>query len=298
MTTTTPFHRLARTDRHRWWRPLLGSLLIIIGLPVALAGLFGAAAAVVHAVDGPADFLTAGPLAELVVTTVVLGMLTPLCLLAAAWVQRRPAGTLSSVAGRLRWGRLGRFLLLAAPVVALMTGVTMLLPGENTTFVAFDGSQLALGLAVVLLLVPLQAAGEEYLFRGWILQSFGAWFASPWPGIVVSSLLFGLAHGIGSAWLLADVIVFGLLTAVLTVRTGGLEAAIALHVANNVAGFGLALATGTLDDTGTPSATVALVSMASMTLYTLTVLFVTTPKTRTRLRSRLADGIDFLIAAL
>ncbi|MDR6321353.1 hypothetical protein [Actinoplanes couchii] len=185
MTTSTPYHRLARTGKHRWWHPLTGTLVILLGLPLALAGLFGAASAMVAAFGGPAGFLTSdagsflagGAESELAITLIVLGMLTPVCLFAAGWAQRRPAGTLSSVAGRLRWGLLGRFLLLATVAVALMTSAMIMLPGESSSLTDFD----VRFLAVLLLLVPLQAAGEEYLFRGWLLQAFGSWISSPCP---------------------------------------------------------------------------------------------------------------------
>ena len=39
---------------------------------------------------------------------------------------------------------------------------------------------------IVLLMTPLQAAGEEYFFRGWIMQNVGAWFARPMVGLVAS----------------------------------------------------------------------------------------------------------------
>ncbi|WP_203798122.1 CPBP family intramembrane glutamic endopeptidase [Actinoplanes couchii] len=118
------------------------------------------------------------------------------------------------------------------------------------------------------------------------------------PGILLSSLLFGLAHGLGSPWLLADTILFGLVTAFLTIRTGGLEAAIALHVVNNLAGFTLAHVTGTMDTTGDPTWASTLISMTAMALYTLMIVHATTPKHHRTLRARLADGIDSLIAAL
>ena len=51
-------------------------------------------------------------------------------------------------------------------------------------------------LLVVLLLTPLQAAAEEYAFRGYLLQAFGGLRPQPLAFAVgLSSLLFALAHG-------------------------------------------------------------------------------------------------------
>lgn len=180
-------------------------------------------------------------------------MLLPAVLLAARLAQRRPAGTLSSVSGRLRW----RWQLVCAgvavPAVAVALGLTLLLslgaeplPGEGQG--SWVGWSVFLpALAALALLVPLQAAAEEYLFRGWLVQAFGAYLRTPWPGIAVSAALFSAAHGYGQVWGALDLVVFGLVMGWLTVRTGGLEAAIGLHAVNNLVGFVAAAAVGQLD---------------------------------------------------
>ena len=93
---------------------------------------------------------------------------------------------------------------------------------------------------MILLLTPLQAAGEEYCFRGYLTQAFGG----PASGrrasaVLVPALLFGLAHGIGqSPPVFFDRFAFGLVAGILVIRTGGLEAGIAMHVLNNLLAFG------------------------------------------------------------
>jgi membrane protease YdiL (CAAX protease family) len=67
----------------------------------------------------------------------------------------------------------------------------------------------------------------------------------------VQAVVFAALHGWGTPWGFADLIVFGLITGWLTVRTGGLEAAIALHVLNNLVSGVLSAAYGqlTVDET-------------------------------------------------
>jgi membrane protease YdiL (CAAX protease family) len=277
LTADVSYHRLARTSRHRWWRPILGSLVILIGLPVTLLGVLGALSAIMALIGGPQDLLTGSAEAELALTVLTLALLTPLTLLAARWVQRRPAGTVSSVTGRLRRRWLATCLLLAVPVMGLSVGVLMLLPGEDASTASVGWQRLAVGLAVVVLLVPLQAAGEEYFFRGWMVQALGSWTRSPWPGIVVSSAAFGLAHGLGSGWGMADLMVFGVVTAGLTIRTGGLEAAIGLHVINNVSAFGFAVVTGAMDaPDGPTTAASVIVGISTSALYGVAALWLAT----------------------
>jgi membrane protease YdiL (CAAX protease family) len=102
---------------------------------------------------------------------------------------------------------------------------------------------------VVLLTTPLQAAGEEYLFRGYLLQAIGSLFRNRWVAIVATATLFALAHGAQNFPLFFDRFAFGLIAGWLVTRTGGLEAGIALHILNNFLAFGLALSFGDLTET-------------------------------------------------
>jgi membrane protease YdiL (CAAX protease family) len=194
----------------------------------------------------PDDLMTALGLAS-------IAIVLPLVLLAARFIQSRPAGTLSSVLGRLRWGWLGLcFGLAAVATVLMIAGSTALMmltdtPDASLTEGAWVGfGTFAIGLAWLLVLVPLQAAAEEYVFRGWLLQAIGAFMRSPWPAIVVQAVLFAALHGWGTPWGFVDLVFFGTVLGWVTVRTGGLEAAIALHVSTNLISFGLMAAGGAL----------------------------------------------------
>ena len=111
-------------------------------------------------------------------------------------------------------------------------------------------------LLVVVLLTPLQAAGEEYAFRGYLTQAmgnlFGTWAGRPWAAVLFPALLFALAHGSQSPPVFFDRFAFGIVAGVLVVLTGGLEAGIAMHVLNNWLAFGLALAFGDMASTLNP----------------------------------------------
>ena len=99
----------------------------------------------------------------------------------------------------------------------------------------------------MLLLTPLQAAGEEYAFRGYLTQALGGLFRSTWFAVLLPALVFALAHGVGQSLpVFFDRFAFGVLAGLLVVRTGGLEAGIAAHVANNVTSFLLAALTSSM----------------------------------------------------
>jgi uncharacterized protein len=163
---------------------------------------------------------------------------------------------LASVGPRLRW----RFLLacLGVSVVALIATliVSAVVPGQDDVSSTANHFTSTTGdyLLVLVFLTPFQAAGEEYLFRGYLTQAFGGLFRNVWVAIVVPAFLFGLAHGLGqSIPVFFDRFAFGLVAGALVVLTGGLEAGIAMHVLNNWLAFGLALAYGDMASTLNPT---------------------------------------------
>ncbi|GAB2577503.1 hypothetical protein Aab01nite_11610 [Paractinoplanes abujensis] len=303
---TTPYHRLARTTDHRWWRPVLGTLFILGATAfVMMAGyLVVTVAALIAGRPENADGLPSfGEHADLAMAFLTIAVLLPLSLLAARWIQRRPAGTLSSVTGRLRW----RFLLTLLPValvavvvlIAGAVGLSMLTGGAGD--LGLDDQlagwgPFAVSMLLLLLVVPPQAAAEEYFTRGWLLQATGVWFRSPWVPIAFQALVFAAAHGWGTPWGFADLFLFGAVTGWLTVRTGGLEAAIALHVMNNLVSAGVAAAYGQLTITETAADMpwqMAAVDVVVLTAYAIAVLKLTprTPEPIEVAQPPLADAI-------
>jgi membrane protease YdiL (CAAX protease family) len=163
----------------------------------------------------------------------------------------------SSVFPRLRW----KYLLICFGVsfVALFATliVSALLPQQAATSVSGEVNELTPTLRsfllVVLLLTPLQAAAEEYAFRGYLTQAFGGLVSSPVVAVGAASFLFALAHGAQDIPIFFDRFAFGVVAGTLVVLTGGLEAGIAMHVLNNWLAFGIALAFGDMGSTLNPT---------------------------------------------
>ncbi|TDD38030.1 CPBP family intramembrane metalloprotease [Actinomadura sp. KC06] len=298
----SPFHRLARTDVHRWWRPLVGTLAIAAaGMGLAL-GLMIIGMIVRVAVTGDlpessgpeSDTIFGDETADLAFNLAALAVFLPVALLAAWGIQRRRPGTLSSVAGRLRW----RWMLACSGLAILFCVVsygTSILAGVSLDEQS-DGNEQWVGwgdfilpAVVIVLLVPFQATAEEYVFRGWMLQAVGACtlekakrrvgralsvvFRTPWPGIVVGSALFTSGHGY-TGWGILDIFAFGAIAAWLAVKTGGLESGIALHVFNNLMAFLLPAAVGELDiEQGGVPWQVVVADVVPMALYAAAVVW-------------------------
>jgi membrane protease YdiL (CAAX protease family) len=179
-------------------------------------------------------------------------------------LHRLRPGWLASVTGRMRWKWL--LVCLGMSVVALIATlvVSSFLPagsdGAETSGSLNDWTpEVRNFLLVILFLTPLQAAGEEYAFRGYLTQSFGALFAplgaqvSRAMAVAAPALVFALAHGAQDAPIFIDRLAFGLVAGVLVITTGGLEAGIAMHVLNNFLAFGAALAYSDMTTALTPT---------------------------------------------
>ncbi|MFG3490214.1 lysostaphin resistance A-like protein [Streptomyces sp. NPDC094447] len=202
------------------------------------------------------DEIFADPLLDNAVLLVSLALWIPAVLVGVRVCGKRPAGTLASVTGRLRWGWLGRCLGLAAAVLVvqnlLLVAWSLYADGSEAVTGETPGwAELALSLLVLWALVPFQAAAEEVVFRGWLVQFAGGILRTPWPGIAVSSVLFALAHGYGQLSGFLLLCYSAAWWAWLTVRTGGLEAVIAVHTVNNLIAFSLSAVFGELADDST-----------------------------------------------
>ena len=256
-TEPVEYEHLARGPRHRWWRPLL-SVVLMIGFTVG----FEVAAMVILMIGGLVAGMSVDQLTNQLLdlenmgvlgfafTCVTLIVLIPAVQL-SVWIAHgiRP-GFVASVAGRMRWRWLLRCVVVTLPLWAAYLAFSLVVDSES-----YQGARPEqwIGLLVVaVLLVPFQAAGEEYAFRGWFLISLGAWFplrvlALVLPGIP-SVLLFALAHGSMDGWVLADLGFFAAAATILVWRTGGLEAGIAIHAVNNVMIFVLVITMGGFQD--------------------------------------------------
>jgi membrane protease YdiL (CAAX protease family) len=222
-------------------------LLALVGLGMQVLGLGTTG----DLVDGLQPGGTMIP-AALLVLNLSLAALIPITWLAVRVLHNLRPRWLGSVRPGLRWPLLAKCLGLA--VVATLLSVlvaSLLIPEDLPTAVSPGRSAQTAGTTAAYLLIiglttPLQSAGEEYFFRGYLLQGFGAVVRARWFTLLCTSLLFAVAHGSQTLAAFVDRFAFGLVAGGLVLVTGGLEAAIALHVVNNLVVLSLAAASGTI----------------------------------------------------
>ncbi|GAA1345857.1 type II CAAX endopeptidase family protein [Arthrobacter roseus] len=213
----------------------LAFTLLLIGTLLAIAFTTGEG---LSALERMAELDLSDPLTFGFAMVSVILML-PSIILATLITGPRPLGTLSSVVGRLRWKWLMRCGGLAVVIYGLSFGLTLMLPsgaGEELSAPGFDAGTFLPLLIMTLLLVPIQATAEEYVFRGYLMQTIGGWLKHPAFAILLPVPLFVLGHAYEPLGQI-DIALFAIFAGWITWRTGGLEAAIAAHVINNVTIF-------------------------------------------------------------
>ncbi len=252
-TTPVPYHHLLRGPLARAWRPLVSLLFVLLGWLAVTIGVSVVLAGYLLASSGPDPDRTLTDFGEPIVfglNNLVIAAFTPIATLSIWAVHRVRPGFVSSVVGRLRWAWLVLCTVVLLPLWIAYILVTESLDGPTPELAPEPGW--AVMLVLVLLTTPLQSAGEEYLFRGWVMQNIGAWIRRPnlalWASIVVSATVFALAHTSFDVWILLDLGIFATAAVVLTWRTGGLEAAIVMHAVNNVVAMSFAVGTGDIGD--------------------------------------------------
>lgn len=143
-------------------------------------------------------------------------------------------------AGKIRWNRFVVSFFVWLILSALYFFIY--LKADPSNFSLNNVSETLLILIVVsFLFVPFQAAFEEVLFRGYLMQGLAVLTRNRWFPLLMTSLLFGLMHAFnpevkefGFFTMMPQYVVFGLIFGIITILDDGIEAAIGAHTANNI----------------------------------------------------------------
>lgn len=168
----------------------------------------------------------------------ILGLLTFLFLFKP--LHGRDINSVINGGRKIRWGRIFYSAFVWIVISALWLTFAIKSDPSNFRLNNISGSLITLAVLSVIL-IPFQAGFEEILFRGYLMQGFGKFAGNRWLPLVVTSLLFGLMHGLnpevkeyGFFIMIPQYVFFGLVFAVVTLMDDGIEVAIGAHAANNV----------------------------------------------------------------
>ena len=258
---TPIFLRPIQPSEHVWWRPAVAlGLMAPIALILALAGYLISGVINTGLIQvlilgeppgWPTDLFAAAKSSQVtcsgcllggITTTVMVGVVSLACMMAVlisvVSVYRRPALSWLTGSFRFRWRLFWTGLVLFGLVLGAAAALPEAVHGwpDRPVFLKADEAvriRIAY-VAVMLLALPVAAAFEEVLCRGFLLQVTAA-FTRSLPAILLfNSLVFSLLHvdpdpgrNLGRA-------VLGMALSWGVLRTGGLEIGIGIHAANNL----------------------------------------------------------------
>lgn len=249
--SATPFQEWvdAARPREQFWRTVVGVILIVVIWMVwTLVLMFGAIGLGIvrpeafQAMFGMADVpLTyADTIAMLLIALATIWGFSLGVWLTARWIHKRPF--MSVVAGnrRFNFSQFGAGCLIAMGyLVVSMTWSFVSGNAPRRSELALE--TWALALAPIALVVFIQAASEEMVFRGYLPQQLAARFGNPIVWGFIPSVLFGLMHAANSPgdptyamFYVAIATIMGMVMMVMVWRTGSLAAAMGFHFINNI----------------------------------------------------------------
>lgn len=225
---------------YKWYKPLLATLAGVGFFMVftMVLSIFGFILASNQGYD-LTQLLTGGygtldaytPLGAIMSLGTVAVML-PAVALGNRVVNARPFSSVSSSRGGFDFGVFFKCFAVALVLVGLPLALLNLFSGENTGAVKFT----VLGFILCTILAPLQCVAEEYVFRGQLMQMFGAWIKFPVIPILLQTVFFALSHPYNVTGVIT-VAVMGAVLGVCAYITNGLESGCALHIVNNMVAF-------------------------------------------------------------
>ena len=247
-TGETPFMAAAFAGKNAFWRYFIGTVTpflasnLIGSIPLLVVMFTSTVEGVIPQKGGMPDFEAMGINLNLGFVLSVFPFI--LALIAIIMLVRplhnRSFGTVINGGRKIRWGRMLFAALVWIAVSALWMIYSIKSDPGNFRLNNTSGSLVTLVL-LALALIPFQAAFEEILFRGYLMQGFAVWTRNRWLPIILTSVLFGLMHGLnpevkqyGFLTMMPQYIFFGLLFAVLAMLDDGIEVAIGAHSANNI----------------------------------------------------------------
>ncbi|SNR61477.1 CPBP family intramembrane glutamic endopeptidase [Lutibacter flavus] len=232
---------------NEWWAYLLTIVLLLIGWQfIGIIPLVGTA---YFYSDGLDDFITSAQdnfmsvgmdsnLYLLLMIITFLGGLLAL-FLGIKTIHKRKITTVLTSRKKIDWNRVLYAFSIWAIVGIVMTAVAYYMAPEDYEW-NFKPVSFFILVIVSFLFLPIQTSMEEVLFRGYLMQGFGTWFKKGFVALILTSVIFGLLHGLNPeveklGWItMVYYIGTGLVLGIFTLMDEGTELALGFHAANNI----------------------------------------------------------------
>lgn len=233
---------------YRWYKPILIGILAIVIYMVLSAILLLAVMGTFHidymiffnSLTNSSNYLSLDNITGIVSSISVI-LIIPSIFLASKIVRDRPFKSYLTL-NEWNWSLFAKSMLISLIVFAIIMVIQIIIEkgqlNNHFTILTF---------VLCILLTPFQCFAEEYLCRGFLMQTFGSWFKIPIVAIILQAIIFTLLHGYNVTGLIS-VLITGLAFGFISWYSKGLEISTAIHSINNImsfcaVGFGFAVAT-------------------------------------------------------
>lgn len=187
-----------------------------------------------------------GPVPNFIITNLSIFCMLAGAVIAIKYIHNRPLGTVFNYSGKIKWSNFWIGFGVFGILLFVSTAVDYIFYSD-TYSISFEPGKFFIMLPLILIMTPIQATTEEIVFRGYVIQSFGLKIKNGIILSVVSGVLFTLPHlanpeiyaanelgFFSTVCMVLNYFVFGMMMAMLTIRTNSLEAAAGIHVVNNL----------------------------------------------------------------
>lgn len=237
-------------ENYRVFKPILVLMLtlvimfILVGLLFLVSYLIGGVGFLKLSFVGDVRGLNSAM--PIIFSDLLLFMFVPALYLASKIVKDRPFSSYSSSRGGWNFKLYLKACIIPVIFYVIYQIVDFTINGSRST------PQFSiLFFIAIFITIPLQSIAEEYMFRGFLLQTLGSWFKIPILAVVLQAIIFALAHGY-NIFGFFETLTMGLICGFLAWKTNGIEVSSAIHTANNFS-IGLFIMLGLITSTGTPN---------------------------------------------
>ena len=241
-------------EKYKWYKPLLVLIVgIIIYLVLNVVMIFigailpgtGGIPGVIAGLSGGYDSLNAYTYLGLL-SILSVAIILPSLYVASKIVRDRPFSSYSTSRKKWNWNIFFKSVALSAVVLFILTLVDIAIHGFH-----FNNHFTIVTFILCLIITPLQCTAEEYLLRGYVMQTVGSWFGIPILAIVVQAVIFASAHPYNILGVIGT-LVTGISFGIIAYYSKGLEMTSAIHSVNNIftfciSGFGISAITANVD---------------------------------------------------
>ncbi len=207
-------------DAYEGYKPVLIfiiGLVITMAVSAGIAGIFGKG--------------SGNQIYRLIITSLTVIVMIPAIYIGTRLMYKIPFSTQIAPIRKWNWSIYFKTLIISLIVYGIFFGSEMIITGSTIK------NNLSIITLLLCLILPLfQGFAEEYLCRGFLMQSFGSWIKIPIIAIILQATIFAVMHGYNNVASIG-LVCTGLGYGFITWYGQGMEAPSAMHAVNNILAF-------------------------------------------------------------